>query len=40
MNKIRVVMVKGFERNESGHFTSPVFLGFRDDKRPEECVWL
>ena len=36
----RVVMVKGFERNESGHFTSPVFLGFRDDKRPEECVWL
>lgn len=36
----RVCMVKGFERNDSGHFTSPVFVGFRDDKRPIECVWL
>ena len=36
----RVCMVKGFERNETGRFTSPVFLGFRDDKRPEECVWI
>lgn len=36
----RVVMIKAFGRNESGHFTSPVFCGFRDDKRPEECVWM
>jgi len=36
----RVCVVKGFERNPTGHFTSPVFLGFREDKRPVECVWL
>ena len=35
----RVVEVKGFERNPTGHFTSPVFVGFRDDKRKEECIW-
>lgn len=35
----RVVTVKAFGRNASGHFTSPVFQGFRDDKKPTECVW-
>lgn len=35
----RVVTIKAFGRNASGHFTSPVFQGFRDDKKGVECVW-
>jgi ATP-dependent DNA ligase len=35
----RVVKIKAFDREATGRFISPVFRGFRDDKRPEECVW-
>lgn len=37
----KVCMIKAFEREaDTGRFISPVFKGFRDDKRPEECVWI
>lgn len=35
----KVVSIKAFDREPNGRFTSPVFKGFRDDKRPEECIW-
>ena len=36
----RVVSIKAFDREPTGRFISPVFKGFRDDKRPEECTWV
>lgn len=36
----KVVSIKAFDREPNGRFISPVFLGFREDKRPEECTWL
>jgi len=36
----KVVSIKAFDREPTGRFISPVFKGFRDDKRPQECTWV
>jgi bifunctional non-homologous end joining protein LigD len=38
VNPVMVVEVEYYERTEDGLLRQPVFLRFREDKRPEECV--